>query len=300
MNKLQEMTSFVAVGDVGSFVGAADLLGLSKAAVSRHVSDLEHRVGVRLLHRTTRRLSLTSEGLQFHARCKALLAEVDAAESEISVQGSEPVGRVRVNAPVSFGILHLAPLWGRFIEQHPRVTLDVALNDRIVDLVDEGFDLAVRITRMKDSTLISRKLASTRLILCASPRYLERHGTPRHPDELARHQTIAYSYMNARGDWHFEGPDGPKSVRINPHLEANDGNTCRAAALDHQGIIREPDFIVGEDIRRGDLVPLMPDYHAGEIGIYAVYPSRQYLPLKVRSLVDFLAGQFRQPSWSLY
>jgi DNA-binding transcriptional LysR family regulator len=296
MNKVQEMASFVAVVDAGSFIRAADASGLSKAAVSRHVNDLEQRLGVRLLHRTTRRLSLTAEGQAFHARCKELLASVDEAESEITAQ-SAPSGLLRVNAPLTFGVLHLAPLWGRFVELYPKVSLDVTLGDRVVDLIDEGYDLVVRITAMTGSMLVSRKLATTRMVLCASPGYLANHGTPMHPSELGSHRAIAYTYWATRDEWEFTGPDGAVSVSVKACIHTNNGDTCRLAALDHQGIILQPTFLVGEDLRRGTLVELMPDFRSIELGIHAVYPTRKFLPLKVRRLIDFLASAFRDPPW---
>ena len=176
MDRFQEMASFVAVVEAGSFVGAADALGLSKAAVSRHVGDLEKRLGARLLHRTTRRLSLTDDGQRFHARAKEVLAATDEAESEISSRSGEPSGLLRIGAPLSFGVLHLAPLWPLFLAAHPKVSLEVTLSDRVADLVEEGFDLAVRITNLPDSQLVSRRLAMTRMVPCASPGYLAAHG----------------------------------------------------------------------------------------------------------------------------
>lgn len=297
MDKAQEMASFVAVVEAGSFVAAADAIGLSKAAVSRHVADLEERLGVRLLQRTTRRLSLTDDGQTFFARAKELLAAIDEAESEVTARTGEPYGLLRVNAPLTFGILHLAPLWGRFAERYSRVSLDVTLSDRVVDLVEEGFDLAVRITNLPSSALVSRRLAWTRMVPCASPTYLERHGTPEHPRDLSTHSVFSYSYWSTRDEWNFTGPEGPVAVRLNPRIHTNSGDTCRAAALDHQCIILQPDFLVGEDLRRGALVEVMPEYRAIEIGIYAVYPSRKLLPIKVRRIVDFLVDAFRQPSW---
>jgi DNA-binding transcriptional LysR family regulator len=297
MNKVQEMASFVAVVDAGSFIRAADASGMSKAAVSRHVNDLEQRLGVRLLHRTTRRLSLTAEGQAFHARCKELLASVDEAEAEITAQSGAPSGLLRVNAPLTFGVLHLAPLWGRFTHLYPKVSLDVTLGDRVVDVIDEGYDLVVRITAMTGSMLVSRKLASTRMVLCASPGYLAKHGTPVHPGELVAHRAIAYTYWATRDEWEFTGPDGPVSVSVNACIHTNNGDTCRLAALDHQGIILQPTFLVGEDLKRGTLVELMPEFRSIEMGIHAVYPTRKFLPLKVRRLIDFLASAFRDPSW---
>ncbi len=297
MAKFQEMTSFVAVVDSGSFIAAAEATGLSKAAVSRHVSDLEHRLGVRLLHRTTRRISLTVEGQVFHARCKELLSSLEEAESEISAHSSAPAGLLRVNAPLTFGVLHLAPLWGQFAALYPRVSLDVTLADRTVDLIEDGYDVAVRVAVSVGNLLVSRKLASTRMVLCASPEYVRKHGAPRHPHELPRHRAIAYTYWSTRDEWEFKGPEGPVSVTINAGIHANNGDTCRLAALDHQGIILQPSFLVGEDLKRGTLVELLPEYRSTELGIYALYPTRKFLPLKVRRLVDFLAAAFRNPPW---
>jgi DNA-binding transcriptional LysR family regulator len=298
VDKFQEMTSFVAVVEAGSFTGAADALGLSKAAVSRHVGDLEQRLGVRLLHRTTRRLSLTDDGQRFHMRAKDLLATVDEAESEITARSGEPSGLLRINAPLTFGVLHLAPLWGRFAGAHPQVSLEIDLSDRVVDLVEEGYDLAVRITHLPDSQLVSRKLATSRMVLCASPGYLARHGSPVHPRDLAAHRVISYSYWSTRDEWRFTGPDGAVQVRTQPRLHTNNGDTCRAAALDHQGIILQPDFLVGDDLRQGALVELLPDYASLTIAIQAVYPSRKHLPLKTRRMVDFLVEAFATPPWA--
>ena len=299
MDKFQEMASFVAVVDAGSFVGAAEALGLSKAAVSRHVGELEQRLGTRLLHRTTRRLSLTDDGQLFYARAKEMLAAVDEAESEISSRSGEPSGRLRINAPLSFGVLHLAPLWPRFARLYPKLSLDIDLSDRVVDLVEEGYDLAVRITNLPNSQLVSRRLATTRMVCCASPQYLAEHGTPRQPSELAQHATISYSYWSSRDEWAFIAPDGDTvAVRTHARLHANNGDTCRAAALEHLGIILQPDFLVADDLRRGTLVELMPQYRVLTLGIHAVYPSRKHLPIKTRRLVDFLVDAFAVPGWS--
>jgi DNA-binding transcriptional LysR family regulator len=297
MDKAREMATFVAVVDAGSFVGAADALGLSKAAVSRHVGDLESRLGTRLLQRTTRRLSVTTEGQTFYVRCRELLAAIDEAEAELTSAGSEPSGLVRVNAPLTFGILHLAPLWGRFCDRYPKVSLDITLTDRLTDLVEEGYDLAVRVSTLPSSTLVSRRLATTRLRLCASPAYLATHGTPQCPADLTTHRVISYTYFESQDEWHFTGPAGPVAVRVQPRIHTNNGDTCRHAALDHQGIVMQPDFLVGDDIRRGALLELMPKYRAIDLGIYAVYPSRKHLSPKTRRLIDFLVESFREPPW---
>ncbi len=297
MDKFQQMRVFAAVVDAGSFVGAAAAIELSKAAVSRHVQDLEARLGVRLLQRTTRRVSLTDEGRAFHARCKDLLANVDEAEAEITVRAGEASGLLKINVPVSFGNLRLAPLWGAFLERNPKVTLDIVLADRVVDLVEEGFDMAVRIARLPDSSLVSRQLASTQLIVCASPAYLARHGTPEHPADLAHHAVVAYSLFSMGDIWQFESRDGPASVKVRPRLYANSGDTCRAVALQHQGIVLQPSFLVGDDLKSGALVPLLPAYWSINLGIYAVYPTRRHLSPKVRALVDFLVESARRLGW---
>ena len=297
MDKTQEMASFVAVVEAGSFVGAADALALSKAAVSRQVGELERRLGTRLLHRTTRRLSLTDDGQLFLARAKEVLAAIEEAESEITSRSGEPSGLLRINAPLTFGVLHLAPLWGRFADAHPKVSLEIDLSDRIVDLVEEGYDLAVRITHLPSSQLVGRQLATSRMVLCASPDYLARHGVPAHPRDLAAHRVISYSYWSTRDEWRFTGPEGVVQVRTRPRIHANNGDTCRVAALDHQGIILQPDFLVGDDLRQGTLVELLPDYASLTIGIHALYPSRKHLPLKTRHMVDFLAAAFATPPW---
>jgi DNA-binding transcriptional LysR family regulator len=292
------MQTFATVVDAGSFVKAADALGMSKAAVSRYVADLESRLGVRLLHRTTRRLSVTEEGQVFHARCKELLSEVDEAEAEITTGIADASGLVRVNAPVTFGIRHLAPLWGEFRALHPKVTLDVTLADRVVDLVEEGYDLAVRIATLSNSTLISKRLSTTRMVLCASPQYLRERGTPHHPSQLADHAIIAYSYWSTKDEWHFDGPLGKVSVRTQPCIHTNSGDTCRTAALVHQGVILQPSFLVGEDLVAGRLVELMPEFKSIALGIYAVYPTRKHVSPKVRVLIDFLVDCFSQPRFS--
>jgi DNA-binding transcriptional LysR family regulator len=297
MDRFEEMRVFAAVVDAGSFVRAADALDLSKTAVSRHVSELEARLGVRLLHRTTRKLSLTAEGQVFHARCKTLLGAVEAAEAEITAGSVQPSGVLRLNVPVTFGLMHLAPLWPDFMQRHPQVTLDVSLADRVVDLVEEGFDLAVRIAQLSSSTLVSRQLATTRMVLCASPEYLRRHGVPQRPADLAQHRVLAYSLFHQGEHWAFDGPQGREVVKVSPILRTNSGDTCVAAALAHQGVILQPSFLVGEALRRGELVEVLPGHRSGEMGIYAVYPSRQHLAPKVRAMVDFLVEAFRTTAW---
>lgn len=297
MLDLQQLSSFLAVVRAGSFVGAADATGLSKAAVSRHVAELEAHLGVRLLHRTTRRLSLSEDGQRFHERAVELVAQLQELEAETASTGGEASGLLRINAPLSFGNLHLAPLWPAFLEANPRLAIDVTLNDRVVDLVEEGYDAAVRITNRLDPSLVSRRLATTRVVLCASPAYLAAHGTPAHPRELAAHQVFAYSYAAGGDDWTFRGPDGDVTVRVAPRIRTNSGDTCRTVALQHQGVVLQPDFIVGADLASGTLVELMPEYRSNELGVHVVYATRKHLPMKTRRLIDHLVEAFASPRW---
>jgi DNA-binding transcriptional LysR family regulator len=297
MDKYQEMRVFAAVVDAGSFVAASIGLGMSKAGVSRSVSELEHRLDVRLMQRTTRRLSLTDEGEVFLARCREILASIEESEAEISTRAASASGLLKVSVPVSFALKHLTPLWSDFLAAHPRVSLDVQLADRVVDLVDEGFDLAVRIARLPDSSLISRKISSTRLVLCASPDYLRRRGTPQHPDELAQHDVIGYSLLATGNQWQFTGPEGPVSVKIRPRLWTNNGNTSVAAAVQGAGIDLQPTFLIADEMATGQLVEVLPQYRSIELGIFAVYPTRKFVLPKVRVLVDYLLTAFSDADW---
>lgn len=298
MNKFMEMQAFVAVVNNGSFVAAAEALNTSKAAISRQISELEQRLGVRLLHRTTRKLSMTDEGQLFYVRCTDLLQGLDEAESELNFRTGEAQGQIRISAPVTFGITHLASLWGMFLQQHPKVSMEVTLSDRTVDLVEDGFDLAVRIARTTHPTFVARKLATTKIILCASPGYLAQRGTPQKPQDLIDHNVISYTYWSSKDEWEFTDVNGKTEVvKTKSRLHANSGDTCMAAALQDQGIILQPDFLVYEALRTGKLVQLLKQYETAELAIYAVYASRRQLPLKLRYLIDFLVDKFRKPSW---
>ncbi|TWO67021.1 LysR family transcriptional regulator [Caenimonas sedimenti] len=297
MDRFQEMRVFAAVVDSGSFVRAADELSMSKAAVSRYVSELEARLGARLLHRTTRKLSLTGEGELFLARSRDILASLEEAEAELTTRSGHASGLLKVNVPLSFGIRHLAPLWPRFMAQHPGVTVHASLGDRVVDLLEEGFDLAIRIARLPDSTLVSRRLASTRLVLCAAPAYIAGRGAPAHPSELPGHDVIGYTLLAGGDTWDFQGPDGAIQVTLAPRLRSNNGDTCVEAALRAAGIVLQPTFLIADHLRAGTLVELLPGYSSIELDIYAVYPTKKFVPHKVRALVEFLAAEFVRPGW---
>ncbi len=288
MSRFTQMQAFAAVVEAGSFTQAAERLNLSTAAVSRHVAALEQRLGVRLLNRTTRALSLTGDGERFHARASTLLADLADAEAELA-GSAEPSGRLRLNVPVSYGLRRLADHWPDFLQRHPRIDLDVTLADRLVDLVDEGYDLAVRIGRLPSSSLVARRLATTRLKLCAAPAYLEAHGTPGHPAELAGHDTLSYSLFSYGDRWRFEGPeDAQEEVRVRPRLWSNSGDTCVAAAVAGHGIVLQPEFLVDRELADGRLIELLPHWRAAELGIHAVFPAHRHLPVRVRVMVDFL------------
>ena len=299
MNKFQEMQAFVAVVDNASFVRAADALNTSKAAISRQVGDMEQRLGVRLLNRTTRKLSLTDDGQMFYLRCNDLLNGLKEAESLLIIRSGEPSGHLRISAPVTFGISYLAPLWGNFLQEYPKVTMEVSLSDRTIDLVEDGFDLAIRISRAPHPTFIARKLASTKMVFCASPTYLKRHGIPEYPKDLVEHNVISYSYWTSKDDWEFTDKAGKvEVVKTRPRFHANSGDTCVAAALQDQGIVMQPDFLVYKSLQDGSLIQILENYVPVELGIYAVYTSRRQLPLKLRYLIDFLVASFEKPAWS--
>ena len=294
MDQFKEIEAFVAVAQLGSFVKAADKLGLSKAMVSRQVSELEARLGVRLMQRTTRRLSLSDAGADYLQRCVQILGELADANAAVSAAAVQAQGLLKITAPLTFGIRHLAPLWGEFLRVHPQVELEVNLNDRMVDLIEEGYDLAVRIGQLTPSSLIARRIASARMLLCASPRYLQGAAPIRELADLAQHDVIAYSYLATGESWHFSGPEGARSITVFPRLRSNSGDTCRAAALADQGVVFQPGFLVGEDLKAGRLVQILPQYAGPELDISVVYASRQHLSHKVRAMVEFLATAFAQ------
>lgn len=299
-DRLEELRTFVAVVDAKGFGAAADRLGLVKSAVSRRIKDLEERLGVQLINRTTRQISLTETGAEFHGRSLRILADLQEAEDMASVGGAVPTGQLRVTAPMSFGTHCLAPALPAFLEAHPLISLDVELNDRMVDVVGEGFDLALRISRLKDSTLVARKLAPIRHAACASPAYLRLHGAPKVPQDLARHHGIAYSNVDARLYWQFREPGGedPVSVDVPTRLRLNNGDAIREAAVAGLGVAVLPTFIAHRAVVEGDLRVILPDCARPPIALYALYPSGRNLPAKVRSFVDFLAARFGPtPYW---
>lgn len=294
MDRFSAMRVFIQVVDSGSFAKAADRLGLSTSAASRQIADLEGHLQTRLLNRTTRRVSLTESGRSFYERAVQVLADLDEAEREASRAAVLPRGTIRLTAAVTFGVRHLGPVIGAFLARHAGVALDVSLSDRIVDLVEEGFDLGVRIGEVGAANLAARKLGETRLMVCASPEYLAAHGTPRVPEDLAGHNCFTYEYVSPRDQWRFREASGrERSVRVKGTLHSNNGELHAEAAAGGVGIALEPDLIVMPYLRAGRLVPLLQDFLPPPMPIYAVYPSRKHLSAKVRVFVDFLAERLR-------
>ena len=293
---LADMAVFARVVEAEGFTAAARSLGLSKSAVSKQVARLEADLGVRLLQRTTRRLSLTGEGATFFEGCQRMLAEASAAERSVTHLAGGVRGRLRINAPMSFGILHLAPALPAFQARHPELAVELILNDRRVDLIEEGFDVGLRIGGLPSSSLIARRLAGSRPAVCASPDYLARNGRPETPEDLRNHHCLLYSYLDPPKLWRFQSAGGARRVTVEGPLETNNGEALLQAALAGLGITRLPSFIVGPALCDGRLIELLKDWQdPREPAIYVVYPERRHLAPKVRAFVDFVAERITDP-----
>lgn len=296
--RFDTILAFVRVAETGSFSEAARRLNLSKSMISRQVSALEADLGVRLLHRTTRSLSPTEAGRAYLERCQRILADLDEANLLVSHLQAVPRGRLRVSAPLSFGVGHLSSCLPGFLERYPEIELEMGFTDRHVDLVEEGWDVAVRIGRLADSSLIVRRLAPVRRLAAASPAYLERRGTPTRPDELAGHDCLTHG-GRIHSEWRFTGDDGkPLQVEVRGRFDADNGDVLRDMALAGLGIVLLPSFFLGDDIRAGKLVPLLEKYVPLDSSLNAVYPHGRHLSPKVRAFVDHLAATFcPEPYW---
>lgn len=293
MDRFDDMTTFVAVVEAGSFTAAADRLDVAKSVVSRRVSALEERLGVQLLRRTTRRLSLTESGAGFYERSLRLLADLEEAESAVAQEHGELRGQLRIALPLSFGLRHMPEPIAAFSKQHPRVDFDLDLNDRRVDLIEEGMDFAVRIGHLRDSTLIARKLFDAHTVICASPDYLATNGTPAHPDELSDHTCMVYSNLAEPGRWAYTDADGTRRrVDVGRGMQASSGDFLCEAAVAGLGIIMQPTFIAHDAIRSGALVPILTTFGWPVSPGYAVYPPTRHLSFRVREFLDFLVEHF--------
>jgi DNA-binding transcriptional LysR family regulator len=300
VDRFSAIQVFAQVVESGSFAKAAERLGLSTSAASRHVAELEAHLQTRLLNRTTRRVTLTEPGRAFYERAVQLLADLAEAEQEAARAAVVPRGTIRLTTSVNFGVRQVAPAIADFTARHREVAFDVSISERIVDLVEEGFDLAIRIGSPGSENLVARKLGETRLVLCAAPSYLAAHGTPQVPEDLARHDCFTYEYLAPRNVWRFRDAAGAeRAVRVAGRLHSNNGDLLAEAAARGGGIAFEPAFIVGPEVRAGRLVRLLEGFVPPPLPIYAVYPSRKHLSAKVRLFVEFLAERFAlAPDWS--
>jgi DNA-binding transcriptional LysR family regulator len=291
--QLDDMRIFVATVDAHNFTAAAKRLSLSKQFVSRRVMALEEALGVPLLVRNTRKLAVTELGQEFYERAKRILGEVADAEQAMSLRRAGPRGLLRVSAPMSFGMMHLSPLVADFLREHRDVRFDMELSDRTVDVVGEGFDMAVRIGVLPDSTLIAQKLFDVNLVACCSPRYLRRRGTPAAPADLARHSCLLYGHGGVVA-WEFAVHGALKSFEVQGPLRANNGDLIRDAAVAGLGIVRLPDFIVADALRSGELVTVLDEFLPSPTGVYAVYPQHRQSSLTIRAFVDFLRKHLKK------
>jgi DNA-binding transcriptional LysR family regulator len=299
MDRLISMAVFKRTVEAGSFAGAARQFGISPEMAGNHVRALEKHLGVRLLNRSTRRLHLTEAGGSYYERCSRVLSDIEEAEAEVSALQATPSGLLRIAGPLTFGALHLGPAISDYMFRYPSVKVDVALSDRHVNLIEEGFDLAVRIGEPSDSALIARRLASARLVLCASPTYLERAGRPDSPQDLTRHDCLVYADLRSPRSWRFTDADGhTEHVQIMGPFTSNNPQLLVSLAVAGHGLILWPSFAVGADILAGRLVPLLAGWRSRELAIWALYPHRSLLTAKVRCFVDFMAERFGpDPEW---
>ena len=304
MDRLDSLRAFVLVVQSGGFSRAARRMAVSPAMVTKHIAALEARLGARLLHRTTRQVSVTEAGATYYQRCVELLAGLDEAEAALDTAARVPRGNLRITASVDLGETHLPSILFDFMRAHPGVEPELVLTNRFVDLVEEKFDLALRVTtKIPASSLVARPLARSRLVLVAAPAYLARHGAPAELDELARHRVVSFAHPRYANEWPFERGGVRRLVRVATVLKADSNAVLRAAALDGVGLALQPSYNVSREIADGRLQIVLPDYRIGALTLHAVYPHRRQLPAKVRVFVDFLAARFggdgtRDPWWA--
>jgi DNA-binding transcriptional LysR family regulator len=300
MDKLASIRAFTKVVAHGSYSQAARELRLSRSAVSKHVSDLEQELGVQLLNRTTRSARPTESGQAYYERCVAILADLEEADLATTRAQAEPRGILRINAPMSFGTLHLGQAVADFMEKYAELQIQLILSDQLIDPVQEGFDVTLRIADLPSSSLIARKIVPAGRVLCASPAYLQRRGTPDHPNDLRAHDCLSYGHLATGNQWKLTGPDGDHWIPIPWTLCTNNAEVLRDAAVKGRGIALLPTFIAGAELRQGTLRGILADYKAPELSLYAIYPPNRHLSVKVRLFIDFLVERFGQrPLWGL-
>lgn len=300
MGRFDEMQAFVRVVENGGITAAAQRLGLAKSAVSRRLQDLENRLGVQLLQRTTRRISLTEDGRMFYERCLRILDELEEAERSVSSEQQRVHGLLRIAAPLSFTLRHLSPLFDEFLHRYPEVRMELDVQDREINVIEEGVDLTIRIGKLDDSSLVAKRLAPVSFVVCASPAYLERSGEPEHPEELVIHQGLAYGHLSDQRQWTlFDNHGEAHTVMPQIRMRANNGDLMLDALLAGLGIALMPTFICHRELADGRLRQILQNYTIGETAaVYALYPSRRHLPLRVRVFIDFLAERLGDnPPW---
>lgn len=295
MNRTEDLRVFALVAKTMSFTRAAKQLGASRSVISKRVTQLEDRLGARLLNRTTRRLSLTEAGQTFFSHCADILRAVDEAESMIKEMRMRPSGQLKVSAPVFLGQLLMRPLVEDMLAKYPDLSLDLQLEDEFVDVVGGGYDAVIRVGVLADSSLVARKLAATRLVVCASPTYLARRGVPKKPEDLLKHDCIMLTTADSQFQlWRLHGPKGPLNVRVPARFRSNNDFSLKEAVMLGQGIAYMPTFMVNRDIRAGRLQTVLDRYCREECGIYVLYPQRQRLPLKVKLFVDTVSKSIKE------
>jgi DNA-binding transcriptional LysR family regulator len=293
MDKFAGILAFTQVVNFGGFAAAAREMGCSRSAVNKLVNHLERELGVKLLHRTTRQVSPTEIGMAFYERCTAILTDLEAAEAAASQLKTELRGNLRVNAPISFGSLHLSRAIGEFMEQHPQLHLEITLNDRFVDPIEEGFDLTIRTSQPSESpNLVTEQLTSVPRLLYASPAYLARYGTPTHPQDLQHHICLYGGCLASTPQWKLIGEDGEHIIHVQGNLCSNNDEVLRDAAIAGLGIALLPEFTIGESLQQGTLETILSDYQAPRLSIWMLYPASKHLSTKVRALVEFLQEKF--------
>lgn len=299
MDRLAGMEAFAAVVETGGFQSAARQLGVSRALISKRVAGLEQAMGVQLLRRTTRKLSVTGPGEDFYERCRRILAEFHEAAGELAVLQQEPSGVLKVNAPMSFGQLHLAGAIVEFMCDHPKIRMQLALTDRFVDVVEEGYDVVLRIGTMRDSSLIARRLCPIRRVLCASPEYLAAAGTPETAAAVAQHRLVQYGWPTVGQRWQLTGPEGETALEVTAAFCVNNGDVLKAAVRAGLGIALLPTFLCGDELRSGALARVLPGYEGRPIALHALWPESRLMPSRLRRFIDFLAERFgeEKPPW---
>ncbi len=296
MNKFEELESFVAVVDNHSFSVAGEKMGIAKSVLSRRISELEKRLGVQLLQRTTRKLSLTDSGRHFYQRSVGLLSDLSEAEQMVADAQCNLSGKIKLAAPLGLGIEHLSKPIADFMNRHPEIKIDINLNDRQIDMIEEGFDLAVRVGHLQDSSLIARKLANVHFAVCASPEYLEKNGEPVHPSELSAHQVMLYTNTSTGNQWGFQENGRRVTPRVKSRLSANSGELLARVACQGLAITAGPLFFLQGHIDRGELVPILGQFKQPEVGMYAVYPPGRLVSRRVKMLSDYLRDHFQDKS----